>query len=399
MKRYGYLLAMGLLLAGFGIQSLQAIPAFTRKYKVSCVACHSPFPKLQPFGEDFAANGFAMPGPEPAHAVVNTGDESLLVQNPLPLALRLDAFVHFSDNPDATRRSNDLQTPYVFKVLSGGRISQHVSYYFYFFFSERGEVGGIEDAYFHFNNIFGQPLDILIGQFQVSDPMYKRELRLTFEDYMIYKKRVGAVPTNLTYDRGILINYTTPWGSDLFLEVVNGNGRGPADEYRQFDNDDFKNYALRWSHPFDWLRLGAFGFWGLTEDIRLQRKNWMEMYGPDATLNLGPLEVNMQYLIRRDDNPFYSPRKPAKKIETRGGLVELIYSPKAERSKWYVIGLYNKITSNIRDYYPDAKSLEYETACVNCTYLLARNLRLTVEYRHDLIHKKNRLTLGVVSAF
>ncbi|NOX36039.1 MAG: hypothetical protein GXO78_00730 [Calditrichaeota bacterium] len=399
MRRHVYFGIFILVMTGIFIQSVQAIPAFARKYSVSCVACHSPFPKLTSFGEDFAANGFTMPGPEPTHTVVNTGDETLLLQRTLPLALRLDGFIHFSDRGDSTRRGKDLQTPYILKVFSGGPVSKHVSYYFYFFFSERGEVAGIEDAYLHFNNLFGQPLDILVGQFQVSDPMYKRELRLTFEDYMIYKKRVGAVPTNLTYDRGLLINYTAPWGSDFFLEIVNGNGKEPADEYRQFDNDDYKNYALRWTHEFDWLRLGAFGFWGLTEDVRAKRTNWMEMFGPDATLNVGPLEINMQYLIRRDDNPFYSPRKPAEKIETRGGLVEVIYSPKASQSKWYVIGLYNKITSNIQDVYPEAKSLEYETACVNCTYLLARNLRLTVEYRHDLIHNENRLTLGVVSAF
>ena len=39
-----------------------AIPAFARKYRTTCATCHAPFPRLTPFGETFAGNGFVMPG-------------------------------------------------------------------------------------------------------------------------------------------------------------------------------------------------------------------------------------------------------------------------------------------------------------------------------------------------
>lgn len=39
-----------------------AIPAFARKYKTSCVTCHTIFPKLNPFGEQFRRNGYRFPG-------------------------------------------------------------------------------------------------------------------------------------------------------------------------------------------------------------------------------------------------------------------------------------------------------------------------------------------------
>jgi thiol-disulfide isomerase/thioredoxin len=39
-----------------------AVPAFARKYKTSCVTCHTIFPKLTPFGEQFRRNGFRFPG-------------------------------------------------------------------------------------------------------------------------------------------------------------------------------------------------------------------------------------------------------------------------------------------------------------------------------------------------
>ncbi|HIA29086.1 MAG TPA: hypothetical protein EYN81_02205 [Candidatus Marinimicrobia bacterium] len=45
-----------------GIQQLQAIPAFARKYGKPCQTCHVSEPKLNEFGERFRANGFQLPG-------------------------------------------------------------------------------------------------------------------------------------------------------------------------------------------------------------------------------------------------------------------------------------------------------------------------------------------------
>ncbi len=55
------LIIIVLVLAGAGSQAW-AIPAFARKYKTSCVTCHTIFPKLTPFGEQFRRNGYRFPG-------------------------------------------------------------------------------------------------------------------------------------------------------------------------------------------------------------------------------------------------------------------------------------------------------------------------------------------------
>jgi len=39
----------------------EAMPAFARQYNVSCVVCHDAFPKLNAYGEQFAADNFRMP--------------------------------------------------------------------------------------------------------------------------------------------------------------------------------------------------------------------------------------------------------------------------------------------------------------------------------------------------
>ena len=49
--------AFSLLLAS----DADAIPAFARRYNLSCSTCHAPFPKLKPYGDDFAGNGFIIP--------------------------------------------------------------------------------------------------------------------------------------------------------------------------------------------------------------------------------------------------------------------------------------------------------------------------------------------------
>lgn len=45
-----------------GVGQAWAIPAFARKYKTSCTTCHTIFPKLSPFGEQFRRNGYRFPG-------------------------------------------------------------------------------------------------------------------------------------------------------------------------------------------------------------------------------------------------------------------------------------------------------------------------------------------------
>ncbi|MCL7965905.1 MAG: hypothetical protein M8857_02250, partial [marine benthic group bacterium] len=53
------------------------IPAFARKYGVSCNLCHMPFPKLTEFGETFAGNGFQFAVDEPPRDTIDTGDPLL----------------------------------------------------------------------------------------------------------------------------------------------------------------------------------------------------------------------------------------------------------------------------------------------------------------------------------
>ncbi len=376
-----------------------AIPAFARKYRMSCTTCHAPVPRLKSFGDDFAGNAFMLEeDQEPKRFFYDTGDEMLTLMRELPIAVRFDAFVRYDyeDEDDVA----DLEVPYGIKLLSGGNISKHIGYYFYFYMSEQGEVAGIEDAYVHFNDLLGQDLDIMVGQFQVSDPLFKRELRLTFEDYEIYKVRVGDTPTNLTYDRGFMVLYGAPFGLDAVFEFVNGNGKGePVGGY--FDSDDWKNAFLRLSQSIGPFRVGGFGY--LCKSVAEVSGNAVDnehyYWGVDGTADYRDiLQLNFQYLERRDDNPFFMLGSNVTAVDTKGGLVELIWAVDGEMGRTFVTALYNYVESKT-DTPHETVLYDYNAGTLSLSYLLRRNLRLVAEGTYNDTDEAFRFVGGFVSAF
>lgn len=361
------------------------IPAFARKYDMSCNVCHSPAPKLKPYGNEFAVNGYRLKDKEPPRFTRETGDDKLLLMRELPLALRLDAYAQYDSKKTP---KEDLGTPLILKILSGGQITNNVSYFLYFLFNERGTVAGVEDAFLFFNNVAKADFDITVGQYQVADPIYKRELRPTFEDYVIYTVKPGRSKADLTYDRGITMNYSLPTKTEAMLSIVNGNGIGDAEV--SFDNDPYKNFFFRLSQPLDsTIQIGGLGYLGKEKENG--RINDFYMAGADANLSLGKVELGMQYVYRRDKNPFFL-AAGATKIKTQGGFAQLMYAPKLDKSNWYVFLLYNKVTS-------DLSPLKYHSATGNFTYVLARNLKMMGEYTYDIEYKRHLFTAGLVTAF
>jgi len=78
------------------------IPAFSRKYGVSCALCHSPAPRLNEFGARFAENGFEFMVGEAPLDTIDTGDASLRLMREVPLALRLDVYGQLLTSPEGT---------------------------------------------------------------------------------------------------------------------------------------------------------------------------------------------------------------------------------------------------------------------------------------------------------
>ncbi|KAA3630985.1 MAG: hypothetical protein DWP97_14175 [Calditrichaeota bacterium] len=383
--------------------SSYAIPAFARKYSMSCTTCHAPIPRLKAYGDEFAGNGFEFENQQATRYTMKDGDERLELLRTFPLAARFDGFIKYDSK---TNKDMDFSSPYNLKILSGGSLGKNIAYYFYFFLSERGEVAGVEDAYIMFNNLFKQDFDIYLGQFQVSDPLFKRELRLTYEDYMMYKQPIFDSRITLAYDRGIMMTWGIANGPDIIFEILNGNGIGEADEMRTYDDDKYKTFAGRISYDVsENIRIGGFAYFGkeqaeainVAETDTTMSDNEATYFGPDMTLAVEKLELNLQYLYRKDDNPKFDYSTPENNVETTGGFAELIYWPNGDKSKWYLVGLYNHIDQDLGN--GTGKNTTYQTFTGHIGYVLQTNLRLIVENTYDIENKENRVVLGFVSGF
>lgn len=384
-------LAAALVAALAAPDDAAAIPAFARKYQISCNTCHAPVPRLKPYGEEFAARGFRMedPAQEPPRATYDVGDPLLKLVRDLPLAVRLDFWASAKDSEGSDTRA-DFEWPWSFKLLSGGPISEKISYYFYAIL-EKGESIKLEDTFLAFSSPFGLPIDVTIGQFQVSDPLFKRELRLERNDYAMYKARVGYAPTDLTYDRGIVIGWDAPGEVEVVAQLVNGNGIDAA-EHGDFDDDKLKNTALRLARVFGPVRVGAFAYWGKEEMTRGGPTSKITYLGPDLVLDMGDKwQLNASWLARRDDDPFFT-GFAGQEVETDGGFAELHFFPLGQDGRWALTALYNTVDS-------DLPEVRQENLSLTLNYLLARNVKVSGELYHDLERDDDRLSLGFVAAF
>ena len=250
-----------------------AMPAFAREYGVSCNVCHAAYPRLNDFGNRFAGDmNFRMANWR--DHTVPTGDDTLALPKTLPLAARVQAFIQARDAESVDPVSGevvadsslDFQAPYLIKLLSSAPLTDSISYYFYMIFAEKGANTEVivEDAWFSYDDLFDTGVGLQLGQFQVSDLMFPREVRMTFQDFMAYRF------AGITYDRGLL--FGRGFGPvDVSLGFVNGNGieenfNVTSPGYRRpdhlFDNDTGKSVFGRAGTTIGPASVGLFGLVG-----------------------------------------------------------------------------------------------------------------------------------------
>ena len=325
-----------------------------------------------------------------------TGSDPLLsLPKYVPLAIRVDGLFRVHGDRDET--VTDFASPWVMKILSSAALGRSFSYYFYFLMNERGEVAGAEDAFLYWNDVANRPLDLVVGQFQVSDPLFKRELRLPVDDYMVYRVQVGEQPATLAYDRGAML-IAEPAGFRLTLEVLNGNGLRGAEDAR-YDDGPAKNlfaHLTREMAPF--LRLGALGYLGHQRpDSGSCNRPWMA--GLDATVSQNPLELTLQYVHREDDRPTFVAGERMEVMD--GGFAELLVVPEGER--WYGYALYNRVEDNraLLEFGAGAPGgvRLFESLSAGLGYQVRRNLRVYGEALYDVQLEVARGTLGFTAAY
>jgi hypothetical protein len=378
-----------------------AMPAFARQYNVSCVVCHDAFPKLNDYGEQFAADNFRMP--QWRETMADLGDSRLALPKTLPLAIRAQAYVQARDGedfdpatgPTGNDASFDFQTPYLIKLLSSAPLSDHITFYFYGIFAEKGGNGEalIEDAWFRHDDVLGTGVGAQLGQFQVSDLMFPREVRLLFQDYYAYRA------AGITYDRGVILDRA--FGVvDIAVGAVNGSGieqNFPIDSPgirrpdRLFDNDSAKSYFGRVGFDVGPVSAGLFGlageqrsaagFAGASTGTRDTDKR---ILGLDLS---GKISGNVHWYAQGLWNSWddFLDATPGEDYDWFGGFagVDYIYS-----DRWAFSMLYNYAEA---DDFDDTGTI-YEGLAINsitfgASYYFMRNLKGVIEVNADLLSK------------
>lgn len=395
------LATLAAVLASLLPHTAQAMPAFARQYNLSCAACHSAFPKLNAFGEYFADANMRLPNWR--DTMMNAGDDRLALPKSLPLAIRAQSFVQLREGedidplsgPTGNDASFDFQAPYLVKLLASAPLSDHITFYFYGIFAEKGGNGEtiIEDAWFSHDDLFGSGIGAMLGQFQVSDLMFPREVRLTFQDFYAYRA------AGITYDRGVILDRA--FGPvDVAVGAVNGNGIEQnftidSPGYRRpdhlFDNDSGKNLFGRIGFAAGPVGVGLFGLTG-------QQRSAAGPVGTDAGtrdtdkwiagLDLsGSVGAKMHWFAQGLWNKWegFLDAAPADDYEWFGGFAGLDY---IRDDRWAFSLLYNY--ADARDFDDTGtiyEGIDFHSLALGASYYFMRNVKAVVEVNADLMKK------------
>lgn len=260
--------------AVLAIADAAAHPGYARLYQTGCPTCHSAVPRLNAFGTTFAADGLRLTDWQRT-TTLPTEDPQLSLPKNVPIAFRAQGYAQIRRGEQILDRQSgamgadadiDIQAPYRIRLLSGTPLADELSYYFSAAFAERGANGEVEitDAWLRYDDPFGPGTAVLFGQFAPGDLMFRRNERLTFQDFLVNGM------AGLTYDRGLLF-VTDEYAWSLAAGLVNGNGNkanaavnspGAARPDRAFDNNTGKSLFVRLGLESARLRTGLFALSG-----------------------------------------------------------------------------------------------------------------------------------------
>ncbi len=157
------------------VNRVLAIPAFARKYDLPCSACHTAWPELNSFGQNFRDNGYQL---------MNDKD-SPIWQNPsyLPIAIRVTPNVHFERtnhqllDPVPGQPTNSLMEGTVTQHgfdLSGmdlwfaGTLYKNISFSV-LPSSDAHANFHFENAFIRFDNLKSRWLNLKVGKFELDN--------------------------------------------------------------------------------------------------------------------------------------------------------------------------------------------------------------------------------------
>jgi hypothetical protein len=148
-----------------------AIPAFARKYGMSCSACHLAWPLLNQVGQNFRDNGYQFGRGKDDPVTVTPGY--------VPIALRTTPayeYTRVTNSPDLPRpmtlQHGGVPLPPGTDILAGGAVAKDISFLIVIAgFSPADGQAVMESGWARLDNLAGTPwLNLKIGKFELDQP-------------------------------------------------------------------------------------------------------------------------------------------------------------------------------------------------------------------------------------
>jgi hypothetical protein len=353
-----------------------AIPAFARKYEVSCNTCHARvYPEINPYGRMFLENGFQLPRgaeePVRARTTLKPGRERIGLLKEVPLAVRVQSSVLIPTNAQVSNRNtSDFRMLENLFLLSGGAVAKDISYFV--------AVSLAPDPVLHHgtvgvHNLLGEgKLNLRAGQLLLWDFLRPEHRTVTHIGNLGATVQVGLNPTLLDTSHLGFDAYGRLFARQLFYEAAVVQGAQAADGISDLDGHKDVFGQLQWTF-LDRHTLGVLGYRGKTQITDRSRETVVRFTDPfwvagvDGEGRAGPLGLFGYALYGRHENP----QGLRTVIDYSSYRVEAT-APVAPDA--VMIVRYDRVRA------PDDFSLERESLTTHATYNLLANFKIAVEY-------------------
>jgi len=135
LKRYQSARLTQIALAGFFIlmslpSRAEAVPAFARKYDLTCTVCHTKPPRLNPFGEAFSFNGFQIPKTEEGEVRKKRKVGRVFLEKEIGNIFAVRILGNFAEGfSRSDQQEGHLSFPHELELFIAGTLTQEISYF------------------------------------------------------------------------------------------------------------------------------------------------------------------------------------------------------------------------------------------------------------------------------
>ena len=183
MATYRYAKKLSVLLislSGIGISvTAQAVPSFARQTGMACIACHTQFPELTPFGRQFKLNGYVVDNLRQVSASSLSQRDLLLLNQIPPLSLMFQGSVTRTNKslPDkaltgALAQNGQVQFPQQVSLFYAGRLAPKMGAFIQMTYDAGSGSWGMDNTDIRFADRYQSPLtpnDPLVWGFTLNN--------------------------------------------------------------------------------------------------------------------------------------------------------------------------------------------------------------------------------------